>query len=139
MKYIFKRKTKNFVKILKNDMEPLIIKMNTIAKSKIYIENIKQYLNILINNDFKKILEDIKNQSECFLECKTKYKNNMKEQDILRIKIDDQIKIMKNGIYVLKNTIQPEDKLEINLELSFIWMNEHMWGFTWKTKYIKLN
>lgn len=139
MRYIFKRKTKNFIKILNHNSEVLLIKMSTKAKSNIYYENNKQYMNILIDDDFRKILDDIKSQSETFLECNTKFKDNMKDQDILQIKIDNQVTIMKNNIYMLKNTIQPEEPIEILLELSYIWINDYMWGFTWKTKYIKLN
>lgn len=143
MHYVFKRKTDSLIKISNVDNEQLILKLNTITNSSIYESNNKKYVDIKIDYAISDIMCQIYTQSLNYLQINhdkfnQRYKNQIQKENILTIKIDKNLTITKNEFIVPSNTLKISDNIESIIELDYIWINKYMWGFVWKTKYIKI-
>lgn len=144
---IFKRKHNipTLINIYSNENKSLVLDLNTITLSKIYNQNEKYYINVLIDDKFMDMFDDIIQECECYMMA-----NNLKlkrcidtKKDILKIKIMRrygrfQLKVNSDN-FITPSTIDENMNVTLRLHLEYIWMNDKQWGLVWKCKEIDVN
>ena len=137
--YSFKKKTKNLIKIFKDDKD-VILELNTTCKSSIQNDH---YIDVLLNDELIELMNTIQERSHNFLK-KYSYLESQRfkstiNKDYMTIKIDTNALIKsKEGSRITKYCLEKNQTVKTILRLNYIWINEYMWGFIWKTNDISI-